>query len=128
MINVSELVTDPDFCQPNGINIIRSEITGYEDFAPVTSEKSLNIPGVILIDKDLADEMLPEYDRSTESIITVTHELLHTTGKKSEDDTQEYIADIIVWQGVKYKVMRCRDNAQYGYCLSAAVKMRKDVM
>lgn len=39
MINVSELVTDPDFCQPNGINIIRSEITGYEDFAPVTSEK-----------------------------------------------------------------------------------------
>ena len=122
MINVSELVIDPDFCQPNGINIIRSEITGYEDFAPVT------IPGVILIDKDLADEMLPEYDRSTESIITVTHELLHTTGKKSEDDTQEYIADIIVWQGVKYKVMSCRDNAQYGYCLSAAVKMRKDVM
>ena len=51
MINVSELIEDPDFTQINGVNIIRStyEIVNHE---PQAKEVELNVPGIITINSD----------------------------------------------------------------------------
>ena len=127
MINIGELITDPDFAQPGGINIIRRkcEIVNHR---PVPTETVLNVPGIITIASDTSVEKLPEADRSTEDIHIFTHEQLFTTGRKDDVAVNGYLSDIVIWQGVKYIVMKCLDDAQYGFCRSTATKLGQDVM
>lgn len=127
MINIGELITDPDFAQPGGINIIRRkcEIVNHR---PVPTEIVLNVPGIITIASDTSVEKLPEADRSTEDIHIFTHEQLLTTGRKDDVAVEDYLSDIVVWQGVKYIVMKCMDDTQYGFCRSTATKLEQDVM
>ena len=127
MINIGELITDPDFAQPGGINIIRRkcEIVNHR---PVPTETVLNVPGIITIASDTSVEKLPEADRSTEDIHIFTHEQLLTTGRKDDVAVNDYLSDIVVWQGVKYIVMKCMDDTQYGFCRSTATKLEQDVM
>lgn len=127
MINIGELITDPDFAQPGGINIIRRkcEIINHR---PVPTETVLNVPGIITIASDTSVEKLPEADRSTEDIHIFTHEQLLTTGRKDDVAVEGYLSDIVVWQGVKYIVMKCMDDTQYGFCRSTATKLEQDVM
>ena len=127
MINIGELITDPDFAQPGGINIIRRkcEIVNHR---PVPTETVLNVPGIITIASDTSVEKLPEADRSTEDIHIFTHEQLLTTGRKDDVAVNDYLSDIVVWQGVKYIVMSCMDDTQYGFCWSTATKLGQDVM
>lgn len=127
MINIGELITDPDFAQPGGINIIRRkcEIVNHR---PVPTETVLNVPGIITIASDTSVEKLPEADRSTEDIHIFTHEQLLTTGRKDDVAVEDYLSDIVVWQGVKYIVMKCMDDTQYGFCRSTATKLEQDVM
>lgn len=127
MINIGELITDPDFAQPGGINIIRRkcEIVNHR---PVPTETALNVPGIITIASDTSVEKLPEADRSTEDIHIFTHEQLLTTGRKDDVAVEDYLSDIVVWQGVKYIVMKCMDDTQYGFCRSTATKLEQDVM
>lgn len=127
MINIGELITDPDFAQPGGINIIRRkcEIVNHR---PVPTETVLNVPGIITIASDTSVEKLPEADRSTEDIHIFTHEQLFTTGRKDDVAVNDYLSDIVIWQGVKYIVMKCMDDTQYGFCRSTATKLEQDVM
>lgn len=127
MINIGELITDPDFAQPGGINIIRRkcEIVNHR---PVPTETVLNVPGIITIASDTSVEKLPEADRSTEDIHIFTHEQLLTTGRKDDTAVDGYLSDIVIWQGVKYIVMKCLDDTQYGFCRSTATKLEQDVM
>ena len=127
MINIGELITDPDFAQPGGINIIRRkcEIVNHR---PVPTETVLNVPGIITIASDTSVEKLPEADRSTEDIHIFTHEQLLTTGRKDDVAVEDYLSDIVVWQGVKYIVIKCMDDTQYGFCRSTATKLEQDVM
>lgn len=127
MINIGELITDQDFAQPGGINIIRRkcEIVNHR---PVPTETVLNVPGIITIASDTSVEKLPEADRSTEDIHIFTHEQLLTTGRKDDVAVNDYLSDIVVWQGVKYIVMSCMDDTQYGFCRSTATKLGQDVM
>lgn len=127
MINIGELITDPDFAQPGGINIIRRKCK-IVNHRPVPTETVLNIPGIITIASDTSVEKLPEADRSTEDIHIFTHEQLFTTGRKDDVAVNDYLSDIVVWQGVKYIVMSCMDDTQYGFCRSTATKLEQDVM
>ena len=102
MINIGELITDPDFAQPGGINIIRRkcEIVNHR---PVPTETVLNVPGIITIASDTSVEKLPEADRSTEDIHIFTHEQLLTTGRKGRSPHGEH--------GLKY--VRITKNDTY---------------
>ena len=92
------------------------------------TETVLNVPGIITIASDTSVEKLPEADRSTEDIHIFTHEQLLTTGRKDDVAVEDYLSDIVVWQGVKYIVMSCMDDTQYGFCRSTATKLEQDVM
>lgn len=127
MINIGELINDPDFAQPSGVNFIRRKCD-IVNHRPSVTETEMNVPGIITIASDTSVEKLPEADRSTEDIHIFTHEQLFTTGRKDDTAVNGYLSDIVIWQGVKYIVMSCMDDTQYGFCRSTATKLGQDVM
>lgn len=126
MINIAELINDPDFCQPNGINITRS-VYSVVDHVPVKTSQEMNVVGIITINSENSDELLDEVDRNSESINIFTYNRLMTVGVDKLTGIN-FAADIIHFNGADYIVRKCLDDAQYGFCKSVAVKMRQDVM
>lgn len=126
MINVSELITDSDFCQPNGIQITRRPYK-VVNHKPTNTELKIKMQGIITIAEELNDEMLPEADRNKEAINVFTLGRLFTTGVDKKTGN-EYMADIVTFEGLKYKVAYCLNDAQYGFCRSKAIRMSQEDM
>mgnify|MGYP004461149329 CR=1 FL=1 len=126
MINISELITDPDFCQPKGISITRSTVE-VVNFKQVENPVEIKVQGIITIDSENEDSLLSEADMNSERIHIFTHERLKTVGMDKLDG-KTYASDIVHFNGVDYIVRYCLDDAQYGFCRSTAVKLRQDVM
>lgn len=126
MINVSELIADPDFCQPNGISITRST-TEIVNHAPVETSAKITLTGIITVDSENEDSMLAEADLNKERIHIFTYERLKCTGT-DKIDGKDYSSDIVHYNGNDYIVRYCLDDAQYGFCRSTAVKMEMNRM
>ncbi len=127
MINISELVSDPDFAQPNGVTVIRRKMV-IQDHVPTITEKKVKLTGIITIARDIELNMENTGDTNMEAIHVFTYKPLFTTGREDGVGDSDYLPDLVVWQGNKYKVMDCKDDAQYGFCQSTAVKMSRVVM
>lgn len=126
MINISELINDPDFCQPNGISVTRT--TTYIVNHRVSEETvEIKLTGIITIADENEDSMLSEADLNSERIHIFTYNRLKTVGIDKLDG-KEYGADIVHFNGNDYIVRYCLDDAQYGFCRSTAVKLRPDKM
>lgn len=126
MINVAELITDRDFCQPNGISISRY-VDAVVDHKVSQTESNIVVQGIIIELEPNEDEMLPEYDRNKETITILTRERLKTVGVDKLTGVS-YGADIVHHNGNDYIVRTCQDLSQYGYCRSKAVKLEQDEM
>ena len=126
MINITELITDPDFCQPNGISITRSTVE-VVNFKEVPIPEEIKVQGIITIDSENEDSLLSEADLNSERIHIFTFKRLKTVGIDKLDGKQ-YAADIVHFNGTDYIVRYCLDDAQYGFCRSTAVKLEQDVM
>lgn len=126
MINVSELVGDPDFAQPNGVKVTRStvEVVNHQQ---VKTSKEIKLTGIITISDENIDEPLDEADMNKEKIHIFTYNRLKTVGVDKVDG-KNYAADIVHFNGADYIVRFCLDDAQYGFCRSTAVKLEQDVM
>lgn len=125
MINISELITDIDFCQPKGISITRSTVE-VVNFREVETQKEIKVQGIITVADENEDSLLSEADMNTERIHVFTHKRLKTVGIDKLDGKQ-YTSDIVHFNGNDYIVRYCLDDAQYGFCRSTAVKLRQDV-
>ena len=116
MLNVSELLSDPDFAQP--FQIQRS--TGsfqLGGFAQTTT--TLAAVGVILPASEREIQMAPEGDRVTGmiSIRTATPLLLtHADGRAG-------LSDVILWRGESYRLLKLWPYQDFGlsYALGARV-------
>lgn len=126
MINVSELIGDPDFAQPNGVKVTRStvEVVNHQQ---VKTSKEIKLTGIITISDENTDEPLDEADMNKEKIHIFTYNRLKTVGVDKVDG-KNYAADIVHFNGADYIVRFCLDDAQYGFCRSTAVKIEQDVM
>lgn len=126
MINVSELIGDSDFAQPNGIKVTRStvEVVNHQQ---VKTSKEIKLTGIITISDENTDEPLDEADMNKEKIHIFTYNRLKTVGI-DKVDRKNYAADIVHFNGADYIVRFCLDDAQYGFCRSTAVKLEQDVM
>lgn len=126
MINVSELIGDPDFAQPNGVKVTRStvEVVNHQQ---VKTSKEIKLTGIITISDENTDEPLDEADMNKEKIHIFTYNRLKTVGVDKVDG-KNYAADIVHFNGADYIVRFCLDDAQYGFCRSTAVKFEQDVM
>lgn len=126
MINVSELIGDKDFTQPNGISVARTSYT-VVNHQQVKTTTDISLTGIITISSPRDIEMLPEYDRNSEAISIFTYKKLYTTGYESEDGLVKYLSDVVTFEGSKYEVRSCMNDSQYGFCKSIAVKMEQAV-
>lgn len=126
MINISELIIDPDFCQPNGISITRytSEVQNHV-FAETPQE--IKVQGIITIADETSDELLEAADLVKERIHVFTHERLKVVGVDKVDG-KSCGSDVVHFNGANYIVRYCLDDTQYGFCRSTAVKMEAEVM
>lgn len=126
MINISELINDPDFCQPNGISVTRT-VTFIVNHRVSEETTDIKLMGIITIADENEDSMLSEADLNSERIHIFTYNRLKTVGIDKLDG-KEYGADIVHFNGNDYIVRYCLDDAQYGFCRSTAVKLRPDKM
>lgn len=126
MINISELINDPDFCQPNGISVTRTT-TSIVNHRVSEETTDIKLTGIITIADENEDSMLSEADLNSERIHIFTYNRLKTVGIDKLDG-KEYGADIVHFNGNDYIVRYCLDDAQYGFCRSTAVKLRPDKM
>ena len=126
MINISELINDQDFCQPNGISVTRTT-TSIVNHRVSEKTTDIKLTGIITIADENEDSMLSEADLNSERIHIFTYNRLKTVGIDKLDG-KEYGADIVHFNGNDYIVRYCLDDAQYGFCRSTAVKLRPDKM
>lgn len=117
MIDVSELLTDPDFCQPGAITITRLEgrnVDGYFQTTP----SSFETIGIIRPASTEDIKMLPEGDRVEGMIIIYTSVQLFGTRKAQPNAGG--LSDEVTWQGENYKVVQAANYSQFGYYKSMA--------
>lgn len=124
MINVSELINDPDFTQPGGVNIRRRK-TSVVDFEQSVEESEFNVIGIITIANDLSAELGDYFDEDSEYINVFTYMPLFTTGlgdgKNGANVGQGYLSDIVLWKGKEYKVIKVKNDSEYGFAQNLAI-------
>lgn len=126
MINVSELIADPDFTQPNGVTIERTTYT-VVNHQTVKETSTIKKIGIITIANDLDLEMKDEADIIKEAIHVFTYDPLFVTSRNAISGTTNY-SDVVLFRGNKYKVMSVLNDEQYGFCMATCYKLRQDVM
>ena len=108
MINVGEIVVDPDFVQ--GFTYIRRELL-WDNGRYTTTEETHTATGTI-ISRDNQEMNLQEGGILNSGSIGVwTHEKLYVTS----DNPNDHLADIIIYKGRRYIVNNNRDHSEYGY-------------
>ena len=126
MINVSELINDPDFTQPNGVNVIRTKYT-ISNHQLVPEESNLNFVGIITIADDTITDKTETADKNSEKIHVFTYQPLYVTGQPvGSEDT--FLSDIVVFEGNQYSVDSVLNDSQYGFSRATCSKLRQDVM
>lgn len=121
MINISELITDPDFCQT--VTYIRTEYT-VTNHRPSTVSEVKTTTGIITIANEDVSE-LGEYGNKNEEAINVyTLVPLLPVGY---NEAQPTLADVVLFANQQYKVKTCLNDGQYGFYKSTAYKINPEV-
>lgn len=119
MIDVGELIGDPDFCQPSGVHVIR-RVTEVVNHRNTETRKSLTMTGIITIGKSDGTQMRSEASQNTEYINVFTNAPLVLVGTV---DGVEHLSDLVVFDGKEYEVTDTANNGQYGFYKSVAVSL-----
>ena len=100
MIDMSDLINDPDFAQVNGISITRSVATVL-NHRPSTTETNITLQGIITIANDNESDDAETASLNTEKINIYTNEKLKCTGTDKNTGIK-YIADVIHFNCTDY--------------------------
>lgn len=112
MINIAELITDPDFCQ--SMQIVRRKGQWKDGLFTITEEPFLSY-GVIDPEnksKDLSNQ--PSGDLLNGSVTFYAHDKLYLTSHNEEFSTN-YVSDEIVWMDKRWMISDVKDYSDYGY-------------
>lgn len=121
MIDVSEVINDPDFMQ--SFTVYRKS----GDFASggyVETETVITMQGIILplTTKDILQ--LPEGDRITENKAFYSTAPLYVT--RNNADGTSGTSDEIVHGGVRYRLYQVKNYQDYGYFKAISMRMQGD--
>ena len=117
-IDVSELITDPDFCQT--FTIYRTKRIADDKGRAETVETSEQVTGVIQpVSGDDLDR-LPEGDRGKQAVTVWIREKL-TTG----DDAN--LPDEVEWRGTRYVVKQLRNWGDWGVGFYRAICIAQEM-
>lgn len=120
MINVGELITDPDFCQT--FTVYRNIGFWSSEGIFETSETSFRTTGVITPLKTKELDQLPEGDRIQGGVNIYTNVALFTTHLKAAATTDGYVSDEVVWQNERWKIVNTANFVDYGYYKSVSTR------
>ena len=109
MIDVSEIVVDPDFVQP--FTYIRRAITWVNGRKSIT-ETEYQAEGTIIPEDSKTMDNRPQGVLISGSIRVWTHANLYVT---SEESSSDYLSDLVLYKGQRYVVNNDRNLTEYGY-------------
>lgn len=105
MINVGEIVIDPDFVQ--SFTYLRRELTWNNGRHTTTEEEHVAVGTIISSDIKIMDPNESGVLLSG-NIAVFTHEKLYIT-------SENHLSDIVIYKGRRYIVNNNRDHSEYGY-------------
>lgn len=111
MINVSELITDPDFCQT--ITIIRTTASWVDGRFVQGTPETIQTIGVAHEESDDVDQVM-EGDRrkGKYAFYVLNPPSLYITQDNSEG---VMVSDIVQHKGKTYRILDVHDDTEYGY-------------
>lgn len=119
MINVSELLVDPDFIQSltGTRNTYQIATTGDEAGEPMVTATPLSFTGAAMPLKDQKDIiLLPEGLRNLDGVVIYTNfELKATSGDGGEVTAQPAIVDEVNHHGQAFTLIVVQNWSEYGY-------------
>lgn len=123
MINISELIQDPDFQQ--NFNVQRT-IGDWVTGRFITTPTLIPFSGVIepLNTRDM--QQVPEGDTITGAINVYTNAPIYTTKLLLESGADGMLADEMIWQGERYKILTVQNYSDWGYYKATAVRKLGD--
>lgn len=107
MLDMSELIHDPDFCVSFVIIKNRSSDT-WQDGDPVLSEQQIQVEGVVTPTSSRDIQMLPEGDRRTGMMTFVSDLPLEVSNTIT-------ISDYCLFHGSRYKLVSIFDWSENGF-------------
>jgi hypothetical protein len=118
MINIAELINDPDFVQ--NYTVYRKDATWSEGETTQTETK-LKFTGVVVAANTRDVNMLPEGDRIAGLMVFYT-----TTDKPFYPTRSTGTSDEILWRGDRYKLMQVYPYDDYGYVKAIGTRKTGD--
>ena len=105
MIDVSRLITDPDFCEPF---TIRRRIGYWEAGRFVSMPEDTAVTGIVEPTNGDDLEQLPEGDRVSGMMTFYTKQPVYLSRDKRQSDE-------IIWRGKTYKAQHILDWSRHGF-------------
>ncbi len=120
MINLSELVTDPDFAQPLTINRSTGAFAlgGWQQGTPAP----IPIIGVVTVAKERELAQVPEGDQVEGAMLFYSLQQLFLS--KGAPDART--SDTITWRGDVYRLAQVWPYADFGYWKALGVRISGD--
>ena len=119
MINISEVIYDPDFYQE--FTVKRSCGT-WQDGEWVESKTEIAMGGVVTVAGTRDLEQVPEGDRMTGMMcfyVAPPYSLYLT----QDADEEQGVSDLVLWRGKWYKLVKILDERDYGYQKAIGVQV-----
>lgn len=120
MINVADVVSDPDLAQP--FTILRSTgswVNGVWQSTVVSTPSY----GVIAEPTEVDLEMVPEGDKVKGAIVVWSPQIIYATHATEGAGGS---SDIIIWNGLNHRVLQTKLYSDYGYYRAIATRMKTD--
>jgi hypothetical protein len=127
MINLGELITDPDFMQ--SFSVYRTTGSFVKGAWVAAEPKEFEMKGVITPASPKEINQLPEGDRISGAISVYTRDRVYSTDSSatvSRRTGQGVISDKIIWKGEYYKVYALSDYSDYGFYNVVAARTKGD--
>ena len=121
MINLSEVVNDPDFAQD--FSIQRSSGGSWQAGKWITA--IINVPGYGVIQPATPEELeqVPEGDRVKGALSFHSEQPLYETHTTAPNDQFAGTSDMVTWQGQKYRFVKLFPWEDFGYYKAIGVRM-----
>ncbi|MGP0913438.1 head-tail adaptor [Serratia sp. CY70267] len=112
LLDVTEVLLDPDFADPSLICRRQIQTTDDDNF-PVNTQQDIPFTGVVTVDRSLEARRMAAGQNINGAILIVTQFRL-TQGRKSVADGPNLDADLVVHNGGLYRVTFVDPYTRYG--------------
>jgi len=117
MINIAEMITDPDFCQ--SFVLTRSSGTFVNGrFTP--SLETIALTGILRPANTKDIQMLPVGDVIRGELVVYSLQPIYTT--RADHGNGAGLSDEVTWQGENYKIIQVQNYSDFGYYKALATR------